>query len=154
MLAVCNVNLSRARSKLRKAHRSEAAWRRLRRQTANDDGGVTVEFVIWFPFIMGVLALITDLSFIYTINASMYDSARDGARRMALHLSTADEAEAFVLNHLALGNPADFTVTATDGSDVVVRVSTTIEDASIFGIYAAFLPGELVAQVTMLKEPE
>ncbi len=120
----------------------------------NDDGGVTVEFVIWFPFIVGLAALIADLSLIFTTNANMYDTARDAARQMAVNRADPSEAEAYVLSHLLVGKSSEYTVTATDGADVTVEIRTSIKDASVFGAYAALLPGDLSARVTMMKEPQ
>lgn len=118
------------------------------------DGSATVEFVLWFPVFVTMIAVITDLSFIYTTNASMWDAARDTARRMAFRQIDAAEAQTWAKNAVALGKPEDYTVVATEGEDVVVEITTSTSDASVFGIYAALLPGTLTARVTMMREPE
>jgi hypothetical protein len=103
---------------------------------------------------MGLIAMIADLSIIFTTNANMWDVARDTARRMAVNNFDADEAEAFARSAMVLGRPGDYTVIATYGSDVTVQITTSTADASVFGIYAAVMPGTLTARVTMMKEPE
>ncbi len=121
---------------------------------ADDRGGVTVEFVIWFPFIVGIAALVADLSLIFATNANMYDTARDAARLMSVRHASPTEAEDYVRGHLLLGRSDEYRINATDGADVAVEISTTIADASVFGAYAALLPGDLTARVTMVKEPQ
>lgn len=127
---------------------------RIRALFGSRDGSATVEFVLWFPVFVTMIAVITDLSFIYTTNASMWDAARDTARRMALRQMDVAEAEAFAASAVALGSSADYTVHATIGDDVMVEITTSTSAASVFGVYAAVLPGTLTARVTMLREPE
>ena len=126
---------------------------RLRRTGADERGSATVEFVLWLPFFITLIAAIADLSFIFTTNASMWDVARDTARRLALHQVTAEQAETFALSAFALGDPTQYAVSVTDGDDVVVEITTSIDDASVFGVYSALMPGDLIARVTMLREP-
>ncbi len=125
-----------------------------RRRLGDDSGGVTVEFVIWFPFLLLLATLIVDLSMIFTTNARMYDAARDAARRMALHRATAAEAEAYVYDHMLFGRSQSYSVEAIDDTDVSVTVTTTLSSASIFGAFASLLPRDLTARVVMMKEPE
>ena len=109
---------------------------------------------MWMPAFAGMLALIADFSFIFMTNSSMWDSARDAARRLALHKITAEQAEEYVQSTL-FSTRRNFTVQAVEGEDeVVVLVKTSINDASIFRFYAGWLPGDLVARVIMLREPE
>jgi len=117
-------------------------------------GAITIEFVTWMPAFAAMLAFIVDFSFVFMTNSSMWDSARDAARRLALHQMTAEQAEEYVL--ASLFTPSrDFKVEAINGiDDVVVTVITPINEATAFRIYSKVLPGNLVARVTMLKEPE
>ena len=133
--------------------RIERAMVRLRRGGRDERGSATVEFVLWLPFFFTLLAGIADLSFIFTTNASMWDVARDTARRLALHQVTVAEAESFARGAVALGDPSNYVVSVLDGDDVVVEISTTVAEASVFGVYAALMPGDLIARVTMMREP-
>lgn len=121
---------------------------------ADERGAVTVEFVTWMPAFAAMLAFIVDFSFVFLTNSSMWDSARDAARRIALHKMTADQAEEYVLDSLFTPSH-NFRVEAIEGEEeVVVTVVTPINDATAFRIYSSLLPGNLVARVTMLREPE
>jgi Flp pilus assembly protein TadG len=137
-------------------HRDRIGWLGARlRQTRDDErGSATVEFVLWLPFFFTLLAGIADLSFVFTTNANMWDVARDTARRLALHQVDATEAEAFARAAVVLGDPAQYTVVIVDGEDVVVEITTSIDAASVFGVYGALMPGDLRARVTMLSEPQ
>lgn len=125
------------------------------RPFADDEhGAITIEFVTWMPAFAAMLAFVIDFSFIFMTNSSMWDSARDAARRLALHKISGDQAEEYVLESLFTPS-RNFRVEAVEGAEeVVVTVVTPINDATALRIYSALLPGDLVARVTMLKEPE
>lgn len=129
---------------------SFAALRRFRR---DDHGGAAVEFVLWVPFFAFLLSFITDLAIIYTTHSSMWDAARDGARRLSMQDATEAEVETIVAGNLALGQAQDFTVTATDGLNVRVVVSAPMNQVSVFGVVGAVLDTDLSAAVTMRREP-
>jgi Flp pilus assembly protein TadG len=120
----------------------------------NETGVITIEFVMWMPAFSFMLAFIVDFSFIFMTNASMWDTARDAARRIALQKMTVDQTEKYVLASLFTPS-SNFSVEATEGAEeVTVTITTPINDATAFRIYAAMLPGNLVAHVIMLREPE
>ena len=128
--------------------------RKLRPIFADEVGAITIEFVTWMPAFAAMLAFIVDFSFVFLTNSSMWDSARDAARRLALHKMTADQAEEYVLDSLFTPSH-NFRVEAIEGEEeVVVTVVTPINDATALRIYSGWLSGNLVARVTMLREPE
>ncbi|MGG7565631.1 hypothetical protein ACQ5SO_05650 [Rhodovulum sp. DZ06] len=110
--------------------------------------------LFWTAVFAVMLALIADLSMLYTTNAAMWDAARDTARRMSVGALSAADAPGHAARSVALGEASAYTVTATDGADVVVTISTPVSTASVVGLYAAAVPGELTARVTMMKEPK
>ena len=127
---------------------------RLRAALAERRGGVG-EVLFWAAVFCGAIAAIADLSMIYTTTASMWDAARDSARRVALHEATAEEARAAAAGAVALGAPGIYAVEVTeDETDVTVIITADAADASPIGLYAAVAPGRLTARVTMMKEPE
>jgi Flp pilus assembly protein TadG len=126
--------------------------RKMRQFSRNETGVVTIEFVMWMPAFGFMLAFIVDFSFIFMTNASMWDTARDAARRIALQKMTVDQAEQYVLASLFTPS-SNFKVEAIENAEEVT-VTTPITDATAFRIYSAMLPGNLVAHVIMLREPE
>jgi len=127
---------------------------KIRQFAKNETGVITIEFVMWMPAFGFILAFIVDFSFIFMTTASMWDTARDAARRIALQKMTADQAEKYVLASLFTPS-SNFSIKAVEGAEeVTVTITTPINDATAFRMYAAMLPGDLVAHVIMLREPE
>lgn len=127
---------------------------RARAALADRRGAGTGQMLFWTGAFVVMLALIADLSMLYTTNASMWDTARDTARRMAIGSLSAADAPAHAARSVALGDASAYTVTAVDGDEVVVTITTPVSSASVVGLYAAAVPGELTARVTMMKEPK
>ena len=117
------------------------------------DGSATVEHVIWLPFFLLIVSAIVDLSLILTANAGMWDAARDGARRMAMHQMTEAEAEAYVRSRVST-RYAGLRITAdSTGDDATVHVSVPMEQTAVFNILTGPSWGALEARVVMVKEP-
>ena len=135
-----------------RAARMRAVWDERR-------GGGTLEFVVWTVVFAAMLAFVADLSLVQVTRASMWDAARDAARRVALHEMTAEQARAHAASAVALGAPKAYKVTVSlggeDGTgDVVVAISTEAATASPLGLYPIIAPEALTAKVTMMQEPQ
>lgn len=132
-------------------HRAAAC---LRSYAADDRGAITIEFLSWIPAFVMMLSLIADLSFVFLTNSSMWDVARDAARRVALHKMTTADVEEFVRERIVTTS-RNFRVNAVaDDEAVTITIATPINDATALRVYANLLPGDLVARVIMLREPE
>lgn len=129
-------------------------FKQLRHFIADDTGWITIEFVTWMPVFAAMISFVVDSSFVFMTNSSMWDSARDAARRVAVHNLTVEEAEQYVRSNL-FTTSQNFTIQATETPDeIVVTVVTPINDATALQLYSNLLQGDLVARVTMLKEPQ
>lgn len=131
---------------------------RLRHGWRNDIGTVTVEFVIWMPVFMFILALTADTCKLYVTQANMWSVARDTARRMTTgQLATPDAAKTYAADHL-LYRTLNYTYTITaDGTDDTVQISVPITDASVFELLphlANLMTAQMTASVTMRSETE
>ena len=127
---------------------------RLAEFTRGERGSITVEFVIWIPVFLVILGFIADASLMYVMQANMWNVARDAARRMSTGELDKVAAETYAGNQLLYPNKP-YTITATKGSDDVVEISIPIENASIFGVlaaYGSFTNATLRAKVTMRSE--
>lgn len=130
--------------------------KRLRSFGRSERGVITVEFVIWMPVFLVILAFIADACALYLIQADMWNVARDTARRMTTgQLGTAQEAHDYAAAQLMYPNKP-YTITATPGvPDDVVQITIPITNASIFGvlaIYGSFSDATMTAKVTMRAE--
>lgn len=126
------------------------ALRAFRRDT---EASSTVEHVIWLPFFLLIIAAIVDLSLVLTANAGMWDAARDGARRMAMHQMSTTEAADYVRSRIPERYEGLSVVADDSGDDAVIHVTVPMEEAAIFSILVGESWGSLEAQVIMVKEP-
>ena len=150
MMSVFSARLSPVLSRVRARLARRGAGRALARC---EEGAATVEFVVWVPFFVMMLAAVADTSMVLATRANMWQVANDTARSLARHQLDADTAEDYVRKHLLLGSPANYAITITEGDDVVVELSMPAAVASIFGVYSALMTADLTARVVKRSEP-
>lgn len=126
---------------------------RIYRFRTDATGSATVEHVIWLPFFLLLISVIVDLSLILTANAGMWDAARDGARRMAMHQMNEDEAVAYVQSRVSSRYEHLSVSARNDGTDAVIHVTVPMEETAVFNILTGPSWGSLEARVVMVKEP-
>jgi len=117
-------------------------------------GLVTVEFVLWLPVFLVILAFLADGCMLYLMQADMWSVARDTARRMTTGQLDSSGAQSYAASAL-LYSSRPYTITATQGSDDIVEISLPVQDASVFGVLAvfgSFTNLMLDAKVTMRDE--
>jgi Flp pilus assembly protein TadG len=120
----------------------------------DERGSATIEFVLWVPVFMILLVATTDASILYLHHTEMWNVSRDVARRISVGDMTEADAATVVQNEMFLSTNA-YTVTTSDPADldVVIQISTSIADASVFGFFKPVLGRHLAAEVTMRREP-
>ena len=139
--------------------------RRLRRFARRGEGSVTVEFVVWIPVLVLILAFTADACQLYLVQADIWNVARDAARRMSILQLTAspDTVTPFVKGQLLYYN-THYTITPSTQTTCtnhvqtindIVKISLPVQYASVFGLleaYGGFASATLTANVTMLEE--
>ena len=125
--------------------------RLLKRFSRNDDGNATVEFVLWLPLIMGILVGAFDLNVIMATQSSMWDIARDTARRVSTGELNATTAQSYALAKLTYMG-FDYGVDVTVGDDVVVNVDTYLSNVAALGSMGGLNSYHVTASVTMRVE--
>lgn len=134
--------------------------RRARRWWAGDAGTVTIEFVIWLPVFLVLLAITADACKLYITQSSMLNVARDTSRRMSVgKLCTVAAANTYAAQQM-LYSKLTYTYTITMGTDYnTVTISTPIKDAGVFGLlrlWGSFAKNgvtDLAVSATMPAEP-
>lgn len=127
----------------------------------DEKGSVTIEFILWIPVIVALLALVIDVTTIYITHTEMWNVARDTARRMAKGDLTPAEAEAYAADAMGLRD-LPYTVdaghdTTNDVVQVVIRLrleETTIIGSWMFTAPMTLLGGDMVARVVMRALPD
>lgn len=133
-----------------------ASLARLFRMWRGDRGTVTVEFVLWIPIFLIILAFTADACKLYLTQANMWDVARDTARGMSIgqYCDTAT-AQTYAQSQLYYSS-LTYAFNVTKGTADIVDITTPIAGASVFGVLASFggfNTGTLEAKVTMPSEP-
>ena len=127
----------------------------------DEKGAVTIEFVLWVPVIMALVAIVIDATTIYITHSEMWNVARDTARRMSSALITCeDDAVQHALDTINLREGA-YDVQAfygpTTGAQVIV--TAPLSDITITpiseGLYRGLMlsGGTISARVIMRQDP-
>lgn len=134
--------------------REKSIWHRVARFAGDEYGSATIEFVLWVPIFVTILVAATDATVLYLNHTEMWNVSRDVVRRISVGDITEADAATYVQNELFLRS-ASYTVQTSDPADLDVWVSieTNIGDASVFGIFKYVASRNLVATVTMRREP-
>lgn len=127
--------------------------RLLKRFFQDQDGNATVEFTLWIPLIAGVIVGAFDLNIVLTTQSTMWDVARDTARRVAIGQFQADTGQEYALSQLTFMG-FDYGVDVVAGDDVVVTIRTYLGNVAILGVMGDMGNFQLTAAVTMRNEVE
>ena len=106
------------------ARRIQRAFRRLsvatnlRRRLAREDGGATVEFVLWTPLYVALIGFVADVSLSITQTSMMWDVARDTSRRVAVGELEPEAAETYAKSQLPPAETTIVSVQYTGTNDV------------------------------------
>ena len=125
----------------------------LSRFQISEEGGISVESVIWMPIYMLFFALIVDVSMMFHNQTKAMRIVQD-ANRLASYqyYTTAGEVEANVKSRMV--NISDnATVTTTLGSDAVATVvSFPVRDVAIIGFVGTFMNTDITVSSMHLVE--
>src|SRR5215475_9601986 len=134
-------------------------FRRGNRFLAGNEGSVTVEFVIWIPVLLVILAFTADACLMYLVQADMWNVARDTVRRMSTgQITTIADAKTYASGQMLYSTkPYVITPTfaATANGDDIIDITLPVSQASVFGTLASFggfSSATLEAKVTMRSE--
>lgn len=107
----------------------------LRRQ----DGGATVETVLWLPVYVMILALVTDAAMIYSSQARALRVVQDANRSMSIgRFRSIEETEAFIRVHLAPLSPRAIVETVVVQGVIISRVQLPAADLSATKLLGVF----------------
>lgn len=124
---------------------------------AQDDGTVTVEFMLWMPLIFTIILFTVDVALIYLKQADMWNVARDISRRMSVDSTVTNAGAQTQAQNQLFTSLSSATITATGGTvagqDKVVTIQIGLCNASLFGVVGCYDNSlQLTARVTMASE--
>jgi Flp pilus assembly protein TadG len=119
------------------------------------DGNVTVEFVLWVPFFMGLLLMIADVSLVFMRQSNFWNVSSDTARIVARHALEPVEAEAYARSKAAFGAYSpEVEVTVNErASTVTVTIIGQSDEMAPFGVLGLMLGDTISTRVTQTLEP-
>lgn len=113
----------------------------LRRQ----DGGPTVETVLWFPLIIAIFGLVADVAMIFHGQAKVLRVIQDGNRELAVgRITTVADAEDYIEGVLAqLDIEATASTTISGGGVASTTVTVAVEQLQMLGYFTALQSVEI-----------
>ncbi len=117
------------------------------------EGGVSVEFVLWMPVFVGLIAVIADASFMFMRQANFWNVSRDTARIVSRHALDAEEAEAYARDMARFGSYSPDVKVLVGDQTVTVTISGKAEAMAPFGVLGFAIGDTVSARVTQSLEP-
>lgn len=120
-------------------------------------GAVAVELAVVAPLLFAVLFGIIEFGWLFTVQHTMVNAAREGARLGVLQGITVEEVEVQTLSFLepmGLQDKVTIAITEATPGDPFVTVQVTVprEDVSLVGDFFGFVSGTMQGGATMRKE--
>ena len=120
-------------------------------------GVAVVEMAVITPFVFALLFGIIEFGWLFTVQHTMVNASREGARIGVLQGSDVADVEAQTRSFLEpMGLDDDVTVEVTeatvDNPFVTVRLTVPREDVSLVGNFFGFVGGMVEGTTTMRKE--
>lgn len=115
----------------------------------DEEGGVTIEYVLWLPIWVLIMTLTVDATLLFHQRSQFFVAARDMSRLVAVGAKTTAEAQSMIEAAYSGVNGFQASVTETDGF-VTTHLSAPFE--SFTHLSGRFVGGTLNSSVTMYVE--
>ncbi len=133
-----------------------SAFRKALRKRKDERGSVTVEFVLWVPVFMVIIALTVDVSSMFLRQSNMWQVARDTVRQISLRQRrTESSAIDYAVAHATYSGdvPTVIVEINTEQEFARVEIRVPIRTVGVFGVLNIGGSNDLVATVTQRLEP-
>ncbi len=101
------------------------------------DGNATIEFVIWFPFIMLLFLMMVDIGFVFNSRAMATKVVQDANRSFSIGtLATPGATAAFIKQRLATLAPNAVAQTTVDDGVATSSVTVPLSDLDVTGTFS------------------
>ncbi len=133
-------------------------WRQGKKRGARiERGAAVVELAIVSPLLFAMLFGIIEVGWLFTVQHTMVNASREGARIGILQGATVGEIEATTrdfLEPMGIADQVTINITEATVGDPFVTVQVTVprEDVSLVGSFFGFVGGMLEGTTTMREE--
>ena len=123
------------------------------RRMKSEDGGATVEAVIWLPIFFFVLFLMVDVAMIFVGQSEALRVVQDANRNMSIgRFRTVAETEAYVEQQLARLSPSVAAVSVVNAGIVTTTVTMPAGDLQMSGFFTAVINANLSVSADHIVE--
>jgi Flp pilus assembly protein TadG len=129
--------------------------RAFRRFLLREQGGVTVEFVLWIPMLLAFMLLVADASLAFMRQASLLEVSRETARIVARHGLNAEAATRHAEARARIGTrtPEVSVDINADVTMVTVTILVEMRDLAPFGILETLQGNRVAIRTVHAIEP-
>lgn len=104
-----------------------------------DEGGATVEFVLWLPMMIALMVLVVDVSLMFYHQSVAVRVVHDGNRAYALgRLNSLSELEQMVTERLAASSPSVQVNASVSNGIVTTEAAMPAHELDAVGWFSAF----------------
>ena len=123
------------------------------RFTRRQDGGATVEFVIWFPFMLGLMLVISEVALVYYGQNQVLRVTQDATRQISIgNISTADQLHTYINTRLSSMTDSAVIKNGVETGIIYTSVTVPVNDLAPFGFFPAIAGAEITVMAQQVAE--
>lgn len=126
---------------------------RTRRFRRAEDGGVTIEFVLWMPLLVAFLFFAVDVTLAFMRQSHLWQVSRDTARIVSRYGMDEAEAELYAAEQGVIGGVTPTVNVTVSATEVLVEMSMPPASISPFNTIKFAVGEDLRASVLHAMEP-
>lgn len=119
----------------------------------NENGSVTIEFVLWLPVVLLLILTVVDATFAFIGMGNMWQVSRETARIVSRYGMEETAAETWAASQGTFTKSIPDVDVAFETGDVIVTMSTPIHSLTPFGMLSFGTDYAYVTQVRHSMEP-
>ena len=124
-----------------------------RRFRRSEDGGVTIEFVLWMPLLVAFLFFATDVTLAFMRQSHLWQVSRDTARIVSRYGMDEVEAELYAAQQGTIGGVAPTVDVTVSPTEVMVEMTLPFASITPFNSLRFAVGDEIRASVLHAMEP-
>ena len=125
----------------------------LRRFTRRQDGGATVEFVLWFPFMFGLMLVISEVSLVYYGQNQVLRVTQDATRQISIgKITKPEELHTYITTRLSKVTDSAVIKNGVETGVITTTVTVPVNDLAPFGFFPAIAGAEITVVAQQVAE--